>query len=250
MEQNDEIDDPLDKITNVLLEEDWKSVEEMSRSLQIFLKPLKDSILSKIDPKKDENKQGPFSTSQVPTILMQSLCQLIWDPNLFYTEKGFLARIYSQLNFTSFNETNRQHQSDFQDWMDYKPTEVMGNKIAQLFITLIQPNPKLFLEELENFQGLLQDNRIVRDGRAEFGYRWVYKLFSKLYNILANQQDSQENAQNNDDEEIDFHKLPHPSQIVIHGISISFAKLFKIKSQEKVKRMEKVKRKRLEILVT
>jgi hypothetical protein len=201
-----------------------------SEVLQNFLQPLKQEILSINQTTQQKSKNNV----PIPLELFRNLCQFIWDPNVIFVKKGLLQKCYNQLD-SNFQMTS--NQSDLSDYLDYKPSEIMGFKASQVFIALILPNPTLFKEELGKFKELMQDIRIARDGRAEEAYRFLYQVFSTFYRILADEVSEEE------EEEINiqnFKDLSIPSRCIIHGLSVTFIKMFRVKMLERTQRMQRV----------
>ncbi|OXA51110.1 hypothetical protein Fcan01_13926 [Folsomia candida] len=154
--------------------------EVIEDAVRKFLAPLKKSILEA--NAKLGKPLAMRSRGDVPVSLLQSLCHFIWDINLIYTNPAYLNRLYFQLSLT-FKMT--AGQSDLNDLYDYKPAELVANKVSQLFILLVLPNPPLFLEELRNFAAILEDVRIARDVLAKSAYTFLFGVFRQLYVVLA-----------------------------------------------------------------
>jgi hypothetical protein len=174
--------------------------------------------------------------------ILRDLCFFIGEPDTIYTIKAVLRKIYSSMQY---NFNIKGDQSDLEDYLDHKPSEILGFKAIQAFVALVLADSNLFCTEMDNFRGLIQDRRIVQDMNAHTAYVFLHRRFQRFYEYLLGGGDGPGAMMLGEEfvdvEDSEFFDMPVQSQCIIHALNTLFLKQLKVKPSERLATLKKVR---------
>jgi len=226
------------------------SVDSVELVVSKFLLPLRQDLekeVALLDKTPDEevtsnSTEDKKASDDAATLVnyFKALCKIIGGPNMLLMNKAVLKKVQVMMD-QKFNIA--QGQSDLEDYLDFKPSEIMAYKAIGIFCAFALPQPLTFMNELKSFQELMNDRRLAQDQVASEAYRFTVDVFMGMFRLLLPEKTclKMEISGSTETEARICHELSPASQAIVEAMQAQLLKQFKLHPIKRLDMLKQVK---------